>query len=355
MDSPQNGEIQRKKKAVSSHTNYCPVTFASQALHRAQSAYHAVRNSVSQIIRAALVSFAASTIPSFQYINEAHNTSTLPQHYQAVLPFPFPSRPFLEPWNIHNPQTGNIEDNPIQIFDSRFDKLIINDSGIVVLVEAKDGYAFAHEAPVYFSDKDELYFCSNAGGFNGRSNDTHNNSLFRINLTATISRARLGISSFEKDVHMLQINNDSVQMTNGATPYQDQLLVINSGRTERFPPSLTLIDRSNPSNVQTLFNNVAGRQFNSLNDVKVNFHRGSIYFTDASYGFSQDFRPKVDLVKAIWRFDPITARLTMLDASLDTPNGIAISIGGQRVYITETGSFPGGNHPSRADVVPSAM
>lgn len=331
-------------------------TYAHQTLHHVQYALHTLRTSAFQIVRAALISFAASTIPSFQHLNEAYHTSTLLQHHQAVIPLPFTSRPFLEPWNIYNSQTGNIEDKPIQIFDSRFDKLITNESNnVVVLVEAKDGYAFAHEAPVYFSDKDELYFCSNAGGFNGRSNSTHNNAIFRINLTATIPRAKLGISSFEKDVYMLHIDNHNIQMTNGATPYQERLLVVNSGRTAQFPPSLTIVDRFNLSNVQVLLNNVAGRQFNSLNDVKINLHRGSIYFTDASYGFSQDFRPKVDLVKAIWRFDPITARLTMLDASLDTPNGIAISKDGQKVYITETGSFPGGNHPFRADIVPSAM
>jgi gluconolactonase len=262
---------------------------------------------------------------------------------QAVSPLPFASRVLDSSWHLTD---GYSTKEEVQVFDPRAHRLLDNSSRILLLIENKDEYAFAHEAPVYFKDTDTLYFCSDAGGPQGRSNGTTNNVVFQLSLQSTITRAQEGKASFEEDVHAIDISSDQVQMTNGATPYQDQLLLINSGRTAEYPPSLTIINRANYSEVKTLLNNVAGRQFNALNDVKVNFHTGCIYFTDADYGQSQHFRPSVDLPKATWRFDPFTGRTTMLDASVVTPNGLSFNKDGHILYITETGSNPGGGLPS---------
>lgn len=83
-------------------------------------------------------------------------------------------------------------------------------------------------------------------------------------------------------------------MTNGGTgPYKGKVLLVTSGRAE-LPPSIVLVDPHPPYNVTVLLDNFfgtplsvskhlthlgQGRQFNSLNDIKVH-PSGNIFFTD---------------------------------------------------------------------------
>lgn len=70
-------------------------------------------------------------------------------------------------------------------------------------------------------------------------------------------------------------------MTNGGTgPFHGQLVLVNSGRGS-LPPNLVLVDPASPSNTTVLLDNFYGRQFNSLNDVKIHKQTGLIYFTDS--------------------------------------------------------------------------
>lgn len=69
-------------------------------------------------------------------------------------------------------------------------------------------------------------------------------------------------------------------MTNGGTgPYGGDLLLVTSGRGTR-PPSIALVNPSPPHNTTVLLDNYFGRQFNSLNDIKVHPTSGKIFFTD---------------------------------------------------------------------------
>jgi len=68
-------------------------------------------------------------------------------------------------------------------------------------------------------------------------------------------------------------------MTNGGTgPWRGKLLLVTSGRGDR-PPSVVLVDAVPPYNTTVLLNNYFGRQFNSLNDIKVH-PSGAFVFTD---------------------------------------------------------------------------
>lgn len=134
-------------------------------------------------------------------------------------------------------------------------------------------------------------------------------------------------------------------MTNGGTNFRGDLLLANSGRTEAYPGGLAIVNKQDPSNVTALVNQAFGKQFNSPNDVVVHPTSGAIFFTDAFYGFTQNFRPPLGIPQMTWRFDPISSRLTALDDSISTPNGLVLSPDGKQLYITETGSTPDGPHP----------
>lgn len=69
-------------------------------------------------------------------------------------------------------------------------------------------------------------------------------------------------------------------MTNGGTgPFRGDLLLATSGRGTR-PPSIVRVNPSPPHNTTVLLDNYFGRQFNSLDDVKVHPISGKIYFSD---------------------------------------------------------------------------
>ena len=71
-------------------------------------------------------------------------------------------------------------------------------------------------------------------------------------------------------------------MTNGGTgPFFGQIVLVNSGRG-LIPPSLVLVDLSDPSNTTVLLDNFFGRQFNSLNDVKIFPGTNKLFFTDVT-------------------------------------------------------------------------
>lgn len=71
-------------------------------------------------------------------------------------------------------------------------------------------------------------------------------------------------------------------MTNGGTGmYRSSLILATSGRGSR-PPSIVLANPRPPYNVTVLLDNYFGRQFNSLNDVKVHPKSGKFFFTDVT-------------------------------------------------------------------------
>ena len=68
-------------------------------------------------------------------------------------------------------------------------------------------------------------------------------------------------------------------MTNGGTNYHSQMLLANSGRGN-LPSNIVLVNPNSPYNSTVLVDNFYGRQFNSLNDVKVHPRSRNIFFTD---------------------------------------------------------------------------
>ena len=84
--------------------------------------------------------------------------------------------------------------------------------------------------------------------------------------------------------HQLNLG-DSIQTTNGGTgPYYSSLLLVTSGLNS-LPPSVALVNPRSPNNVTILLDNFYGRQFNSLNDIKIHRPSGNFLFTDVKCVF----------------------------------------------------------------------
>ncbi|KAI0746266.1 D-lactonohydrolase-like protein [Daedaleopsis nitida] len=241
-----------------------------------------------------------------------------------------------------------------QVFHEDFLK-ILGPRATIRAVAANPTFAFAHEAPVWVPGTDEVFFSSNDGGALGMSDIDHNNQVSKISLrevAAAISAS--GADAAPVNVTVTKIDlPDTVQMTNGGTgPFFGQLVLANSGRGP-LPPSIALVNPLPPHNTTVLLDNFFGRQFNSLNDVKIHPGTNKLFFTDVTYGFLNHFRPLPLLPNQVYRFDPTTGSVRVVADGFDRCNGIAFSPDGKTAFITDTGAnagFLGNNQTEPATI-----
>ncbi|KAG7440453.1 D-lactonohydrolase-like protein [Guyanagaster necrorhizus] len=220
-----------------------------------------------------------------------------------------------------------------QVFDRSF-LAILGSSPSIHEVASNDTFAFAHEAPIYDPSSDDVFFASNNGGPLGMSNLEHNSQISKLSLSAAEAANGSLVSITPLDLP------NTIQMTNGGTgPYKSSLLLITSGRGP-LPPSIALVNPHPPHNVTVLLDNYFGRQFNSLNDIKVH-PSGKIFFTDVTYGFLLHFRSTPQMPNQVYRFDPNTGSVRVVADGFDKCNGLAFSGDGRRAYIADTGAAGG--------------
>ncbi|KAJ6466874.1 calcium-dependent phosphotriesterase [Mycena sanguinolenta] len=223
-----------------------------------------------------------------------------------------------------------------QIFDEAFLK-VLGKAPTLTEIASNSTFAFAHEAPVYIPELDSVFFASNDGGALGMSDINHNNKVGMINLKdlpANLDGTPINIPVAELNLP------DTIQMTNGGTgPYKGNLLLITSGRGP-LPPSIALVNPNPPHNATVLLDNFFGRQFNSLNDIKIH-PSGKIFFTDTTYGWLNHFRPEPLMPNQVYRLDPDTGSVRVVATDFDRNNGIAFSGDGTIAYVTDTGANAG--------------
>ncbi len=94
--------------------------------------------------------------------------------------------------------------------------------------------------------------------------------------------------------------------------------------------------------VTVLIDRFEGKRLNSPNDVVVKSD-GTIWFTDPPFGISGDYegnRAPSELPGSLYRFDPATARATLLDDTVPGPNGLAFSPDEKTLYLVASRAEP---------------
>lgn len=86
----------------------------------------------------------------------------------------------------------------------------------------------------------------------------------------------------------------------------------------------------------TVIESFDGQPLNSPNDVAAGAD-GSLWFTDPSYGYLQDFRPKPVRADCVYRVDA-TGRATVVADGFDKPNGIVLSPDQSTLYVSDSGA-----------------
>ncbi|TQS33442.1 hypothetical protein Golomagni_06214 [Golovinomyces magnicellulatus] len=225
-------------------------------------------------------------------------------------------------------------DKPFHIYDQEFLRILGPNPTLTLIAETETDPLF-HEAVVWYPPTDEAFFAQNAGPESAGTGLNKSSILQKISLKEAMSVAS-GNSSKVKVVHVDA--KPTVLNPNGGTNYNGNILVTGEGMGKK-APALYAVNPLPPYNATVLVNNYFGRQFNSLNDVSVNPVNRKIYFTDVTYGYWQDFRPKPLLPNQVYCLDPVTMAVTVVADQLIAPNGITFSPGGNYAYITDTGSL----------------
>ncbi|KIP02575.1 hypothetical protein PHLGIDRAFT_122357 [Phlebiopsis gigantea 11061_1 CR5-6] len=290
---------------------------------------------------------ATAFSPSFSAVNSTVAPAGLPPQAVFVNPQSFAvlgtNGSFRESATASTLNPTNTSAPFFQVFHPDFVTKILGLSASIRVVASNPGFAFAHEAPIWVPATDEVFFASNGGGALGFSDIDHNNQVAKISL-GEVARAadasRSKTTPLNVTVTSLALP-ETVQMTNGGTgPFHGQLVLVNSGRGS-LPSNLVLVDPASPSNTTVLLDNFYGRQFNSLNDVKIHKQTGLIYFTDSVYGYLNQFRSGPLLQPFVYLFDPTTGRVKVAADGFDKPNGIALSEDGKTAFVSDTGIING--------------
>ncbi|KAF9235905.1 hypothetical protein BU15DRAFT_89386 [Melanogaster broomeanus] len=221
----------------------------------------------------------------------------------------------------------------IQAFDPSFIDLV-GSSATIRQIASNPDLAFAHEAPIYVPDLNVVFFSSTNGDW------YTNNIVEMINMTEVDTALASTNDSVNVQVQTLDLA-DTVQMVNGGTgPYKGNLLFATSGRA-LLPPSIVLVNPSSPYNTTVLLDNFYGRQFNSLNDIKVLPGTDIMFFTDPSYGWLNQFRPE-PMLPSQWSL-----------TNSSNPNGIAFTSDGTTAFVTDSGAAGGflGNNQTRPTTI----
>ncbi len=195
-------------------------------------------------------------------------------------------------------------DPAIEILDQRFQKYLLNLAGVERL---HTGTRWG-EGPVYFGDGRYLLWT-----------DFPNERILRWDETSG------AVSVFR------QPSNKA----NGNTRDREgRLVTCEHGRRV----TRTEYDGS----ITVLADSFEGRKLNSPNDVVVKSD-GSIWFTDPTAGLRSWYEGQVapqELPMNVYRIDPSTGKLTVVEGALERPNGLAFSPDESKFYLVYGGTTP---------------
>ncbi|KAK4893798.1 hypothetical protein LTR27_007823 [Elasticomyces elasticus] len=151
--------------------------------------------------------------------------------------------------------------------------------------------------PVYVPHQDTIYFTS--GILRDRDGST-----LRIAINKATRDDDDCWSPADREGQYEEVPTN-IAMANGAINYGDNSILFCAQGTKTEPGGLVVMQTKPPYTTTTLVDSYHGRLFNSVNDVVLH-PDGSIWFTDPTYGYKQDFRNEPVLPCQVYRFKPET-------------------------------------------------
>lgn len=217
--------------------------------------------------------------------------------------------------------------NSIQLlaFNKGFNSLF-NSSASASKVADYPWQAF-HEGGVYQRSTSAIYVASN---WNGSLDNP-------INLTV-IDYPSFQVSASVRVPGLYEANGGTTWYPPGTdyTSTPPSMIWCDEGDFDH-PSALISVDAA--ANKSTpVVTNFLGRNFSSVNDVRQHPVTGDLWFTDADYGYFQDFRSPPTIPKQVYRFEPSTGVIQVVAADFVESNGLEFSPDLKTLYVTDTGA-----------------
>lgn len=198
-------------------------------------------------------------------------------------------------------------------YDSSFNQSVVYPNATATLLADLSWQAF-HEGGVYDVQTHALYVASNYENLQDNVNMTViylNDDWSMKNITSTqfpqLYEANGGTSYYPPGANI-------------SAPPSHQIWC-DEGNFQQYSSLVNVDPASNTSSI--VVNNYLGpRNFTSLNDARQHPITGDIWFTDAAYGYFQNFRPVPDIPQQVYRFEPSTGRINVVADGFVEPNGL---------------------------------
>ncbi|KIV81316.1 hypothetical protein PV11_03508 [Exophiala sideris] len=273
-------------------------------------------------------------LPSGYNYNES-DVVFINQKAANTLPYPF-SRDYIgQLWGTTtdnpdvNAELGSIAQASFIAYDRRFFDILGPHPKLEKLFTLPEG---THEAPNYLPAQNKV-FVSNFNYTYEYLIDLSSEPPVLENLTTT----------------------PELQSVNGGFIYQGKLVVGTDGFRNSTPPGLYLYDPAT-NHSEVLLNNFRGLRFNTPDDLVVDQY-GQVWFVDAPFGYITGvYYGLPQLAPSIYCYNIETGSLSVVDQTIDWPNGIAFSADNKTLYVTDTPIGPGNNTREHAifayDVAP---
>ncbi|KAL6251308.1 hypothetical protein RBB50_001516 [Rhinocladiella similis] len=225
---------------------------------------------------------------------------------------------------------------------------IIGDSPSVRLIAGPLEAEFAYEAGVYVPDLNSVWFTGSDPEETGLTSFESPRIVLNINLTS----------------HEVTVPNltEPVLVANGGTYHDGKVYICHWGNYT-YAGGILAIDPKT-GKTTTVVNSFFGLRLNGPDDIAWtsgpdNSSDPVMFFTDVDYSAQLNFTGPAQLPNAIWRFDPTYNSLqpVISRAEINSPNGIAVSPDGKKLYVTDSpvsnlqGHGPGNTTGSAAVVV----
>ena len=216
---------------------------------------------------------------------------------------------------------------PVQSFDPAFTEIV---GRTPVLIPLATGFGFS-EGPAYLQDR------QGAGGLVFITDQIHN-SIYVMRWNGLDAKGTITADSWKKPS---LYRNPSGVADGQYVDLQGHLLTAETtGRRVSITRDLTANLRSPDPQAPTLVDRYQGKRLNSPNDLVVKSD-GSVWFSDPSYG-SLQFPPQpAELPNTVYRYEPATGQLSVVESSLMMPNGLAFGPGEKTLYIIDSGAIQG--------------
>jgi sugar lactone lactonase YvrE len=178
-----------------------------------------------------------------------------------------------------------------------------------------------HEAPTYAPNVNKLFFSK----LNGEESSQY---------VIDLSQPTLSLENVT--------SNPPTLVPAGGTYHEGKIYWCGSAAAGigNFSPGIYAFDPVS-NTTEPVLNNYFGYKFSTCDDIAVHPTTGDIWFTDNWYdhnigGLEKIQNKTFQLPEMIWRFNSSRGSLHPVDTSLNSPNGIAFSPSGSKVYFTDT-------------------